>query len=94
MKYGFVLPDMEPFRAIEMAREAESHGWDGFFVWELDTPFDIVVEKTSPGDDKIAAADIVAPWAEAGATWWIESMWEEKDPAKWLQRLRQGPPKS
>lgn len=59
---------------------------------DLDTPFDIVVEKTSPGDDKIAAADSVAPWAEAGATWWIESMWEEKNPDKWLQRLRQGPP--
>jgi hypothetical protein len=30
MKSGFVLPNMEPFLAIEMAQEAEAHGWDVF----------------------------------------------------------------
>ena len=34
MKFGFVLPHMDPFLAIELAREAEANGWDGFFVWE------------------------------------------------------------
>lgn len=56
------------------------------------SPFDIIVEKTSPGKDKQAAAEIVAPWAAAGATWWIESMWEEKNQDAWRERLRQGPP--
>jgi len=59
---------------------------------ELDSPFDIIVEKTSPGDDPEAAAEAVRPWADAGATWWIESMWEEQDPTKWRGRLQQGPP--
>jgi alkanesulfonate monooxygenase SsuD/methylene tetrahydromethanopterin reductase-like flavin-dependent oxidoreductase (luciferase family) len=39
------------------------------------TPFDIVVEGVTPGDVPEAAASIVRNWAEAGATWWIESMW-------------------
>jgi hypothetical protein len=56
------------------------------------SPFDIIVEKTSPGDDPKAASAAVRPWAEAGATWWIESMWEEKDPGRWRERLQQGPP--
>jgi hypothetical protein len=40
-----------------------------------------------------AAAAIVRPFAEAGATWWLEAMWEE--PNGWedlLARVRQGPP--
>ena len=60
---------------------------------ELDLPFDIVVEGTSPGDDPAAAVEKVNPWVKAGATWWIESMWNEKDPEKWRQQIRQGPPK-
>jgi hypothetical protein len=59
----------------------------------LDSPFDIVVENTSPGDDPTAAAEKVQSWIEAGATWWIESMWGEKDSEKWRERLQQGPPK-
>jgi alkanesulfonate monooxygenase SsuD/methylene tetrahydromethanopterin reductase-like flavin-dependent oxidoreductase (luciferase family) len=55
-------------------------------------PFDIVVENTSPGDDAAAAHEKVRPWIAAGATWWIESMWEELDPQKWRKRIRQGPP--
>ena len=60
---------------------------------QLDSHFDIIVENTSPGDDPLAAAAKVRPWIEAGATWWIESMWGEKEPEKWRQRIRQGPPK-
>ena len=60
---------------------------------KLDSHFDIVVENTSPGDDPTAATEKVRPWIEAGATWWIESMWQEQDSEKWRQRLRQGPPK-
>jgi hypothetical protein len=60
---------------------------------KLDSHFDIIVENTSPGEDFSAAIAKVRPWIEAGATWWIESMWHEKEPKKWRQRLRQGPPK-
>ncbi len=34
MKYGFVLPYGDARDAAELARLAESAGWDGFFVWE------------------------------------------------------------
>jgi hypothetical protein len=59
---------------------------------KLDPPFDIIIENTTPGDDPKAAAEKARPWAEAGATWWIESMWETEDKNVWLERVRQGPP--
>jgi alkanesulfonate monooxygenase SsuD/methylene tetrahydromethanopterin reductase-like flavin-dependent oxidoreductase (luciferase family) len=57
------------------------------------TSFDIVVEGETPGDEPVLALDIVRPYAEAGATWWIEALWTQPDQEKVLQRLQQGPPK-
>jgi alkanesulfonate monooxygenase SsuD/methylene tetrahydromethanopterin reductase-like flavin-dependent oxidoreductase (luciferase family) len=34
MKHGFVFPSGDARTAANFAREAESAGWDGFFVWE------------------------------------------------------------
>jgi alkanesulfonate monooxygenase SsuD/methylene tetrahydromethanopterin reductase-like flavin-dependent oxidoreductase (luciferase family) len=57
------------------------------------TPFEIVVEGVTPGDDPAAAAAIVGPRAEAGVTWWIESRWEApNEPDDLRRRIRQGPP--
>ena len=56
------------------------------------TPFDIIQEGQTPGKDRARAAEIVRPWAEAGATWWIEAAWGEQDQDKLTERLRQGPP--
>jgi alkanesulfonate monooxygenase SsuD/methylene tetrahydromethanopterin reductase-like flavin-dependent oxidoreductase (luciferase family) len=56
-------------------------------------PFDIVVEGETPGDDPVAAAAIVRPYVEAGATWWLEARWTAPDLAMVLERIRQGPPK-
>jgi hypothetical protein len=60
-------------------------------------PFDIVIESETPGDDPIAAAAIVGQWADAGATWWIESRWELPRNAEGLRdvrkRILQGPPR-
>ena len=64
-------------------------------------PFDLVVAGETPGDDPAAAARIVAGYAEAGVTWWIESIdpwrfgWTENRPWPTGQvraRVRQGPP--
>lgn len=61
---------------------------------QAETPFDIVVEGTTPGDDPGAAAAIVAPMAEAGATWWIEAKWEQPNaPDDLRRRIQQGPPR-
>lgn len=56
------------------------------------TPFDVVIEGITPGDDERRAAEIVRPWLDAGATWWIESRWEDTDDVV-LTRLKQGPPR-
>jgi hypothetical protein len=61
------------------------------------TPFDIVVEGRTPGDDPDRAAEITRMWAVGGATWWIEAMWG--DPSQPIdyeairQRIQQGPPR-
>jgi alkanesulfonate monooxygenase SsuD/methylene tetrahydromethanopterin reductase-like flavin-dependent oxidoreductase (luciferase family) len=58
------------------------------------TRFDIVYEGRTPGDDSARAAEIVRPYAEAGATWWMEAMWEAPNtPADVGARIRQGPPR-
>ncbi len=58
------------------------------------TPFDIVWEGATPGDDLEQAASIVRPFAEAGITWWMESMWfPPNEPEDLRARIRQGPPR-
>ncbi len=59
-------------------------------------PFEFVKEGTTPGDDPDAAIAVVEPWREAGATWWIESLWPALDDPglrpQVLTRIGQGPP--
>jgi alkanesulfonate monooxygenase SsuD/methylene tetrahydromethanopterin reductase-like flavin-dependent oxidoreductase (luciferase family) len=55
-------------------------------------PFDIVIEGTTPPDDPKAAKDVVRAWQEAGASWWIESIWDQPMEAR-MARLREGPPR-
>ena len=60
----------------------------------LTTPFDIIWEGESPGDNPEQAAGIVRPWAEAGATWWMEARWGQGVTLEDLRmRIRQGPPR-
>lgn len=59
---------------------------------EPGTPFDIIIEGNTPGDDLSKAAEIIAPFQDAGATWWIESLWSEPDLNNLLNRIMQGPP--
>ena len=60
-------------------------------------PYDIVYEGESPGDDPGRAAATVLPYADAGATWWIESVWaspwERGGLAGMRARIHQGPPR-
>lgn len=64
----------------------------------LSTPFDLVWEgEETPGEDPVRAAEMVAPWADAGITWWIESRWMVPSDAEGLaqvrERILQGPPR-
>ena len=56
--------------------------------------YDIVWEGTTPGDDPARAAETVRPYAEAGATWWIESTWTPpNEPDDLRRRVEAGPPR-
>jgi alkanesulfonate monooxygenase SsuD/methylene tetrahydromethanopterin reductase-like flavin-dependent oxidoreductase (luciferase family) len=61
------------------------------------TPFDIVVEGRTPGDQPDQAARTTRMWADGGATWWIEALWGDPDQpvdlGAVLQRIQQGPPR-
>jgi alkanesulfonate monooxygenase SsuD/methylene tetrahydromethanopterin reductase-like flavin-dependent oxidoreductase (luciferase family) len=61
------------------------------------TPFDIVMEGETSGSDPVAAADLLQPLAQAGVTWWIESIWAtpetEGGVEGMLKRIQQGPPR-
>ena len=59
----------------------------------LTTPFDIVWEGETPGDDRERAAQIVQPFIDAGITWWTESRWFTEDIQAIRTRIRQGPPR-
>jgi luciferase-like monooxygenase len=59
-----------------------------------DIPFDIVWEGRTPGEDREKGTAIVRKWQEAGATWWLEAMWESDvtmDDVR--ERIEQGPPR-
>ena len=71
-----------------------------------ETPLDVVFIGSTPGDDHLQGAEIVAGYADAGVTWWVEdvAMWRFrpyepwKEPYVWPvkeieERIRQGPPK-
>jgi hypothetical protein len=60
--------------------------------------FDVVTEGETPAGDPAAAAARVAPWAEAGGTWWLETRWElpHHGPERLREtrrRLEAGPPR-
>ena len=67
-----------------------------------DRPFDII-HSSAPtlGDNPLAAAKRVAPYIEAGATWWLERITPDEFGGDWLgawpldamyQHIRRGPP--
>ena len=84
--FGELTPD--DIRAIQGYVEANR---------TLTTPFDIVVEGETPGDNPEQAAVLARQWAEAGVTWWLEDVWATPQQTGGLegmiQRIRQGPPK-
>ncbi len=47
----------------------------------LDTPFDIVITARSPAWNGPSFRISYLPLIEAGATWWIEGLWEECEEA-------------
>jgi hypothetical protein len=58
----------------------------------LSTPFDIVLNGTTIDLDAKQIQDKLLPLKEAGATWWIEGLWEQSE-ERVVERIRRGPPK-
>lgn len=57
-------------------------------------PFDLIAQGTTSGDDPAADAAIVAPFAAAGATWWLESINTNYGGIDQIStRIRRGPPR-
>jgi alkanesulfonate monooxygenase SsuD/methylene tetrahydromethanopterin reductase-like flavin-dependent oxidoreductase (luciferase family) len=60
------------------------------------TPFDLVTEGETPGNDRARAIEIVRPRTEAGFNWWLEAVWGTPESGGGLEgirtRIRQGPP--
>jgi alkanesulfonate monooxygenase SsuD/methylene tetrahydromethanopterin reductase-like flavin-dependent oxidoreductase (luciferase family) len=54
--------------------------------------FDIAMEGTTSATDRKAAAADVARWAEGGATWWVESDWDNLEIEPMRRRIEAGPP--
>jgi hypothetical protein len=57
----------------------------------LDTPFDIVLNGKVADLDRSQLQDKLLPLSEAGATWWIEGLWEDSEESA-IARIRRGPP--
>ena len=53
-----------------------------------------MVEGTTDAADAVAAAAEAQQWADAGATWWVESDWSTFDPAAARRRIEAGPPRT
>jgi alkanesulfonate monooxygenase SsuD/methylene tetrahydromethanopterin reductase-like flavin-dependent oxidoreductase (luciferase family) len=55
-------------------------------------PFQIVTDGSTPADNPAAARATVEPFAEAGATWWIEVDWQNATLDTLRRRVSAGPP--
>ena len=65
------------------------------YVWEhreSAAPFDVIYGHWTSGEDRAKDAALVAPYAEAGVTWWLESP-EGHTLAEVRQRIHKGPPR-
>ncbi len=61
---------------------------------ESSEPFDVVIEGLTSGVDHEADRAMLEPMAEAGATWFIESRWEDDQSVDTVrERIRRGPPR-
>lgn len=84
-------PGLEDFAAVvarvRALREGAGLPWEGY---------DVVVEADSSGEFVQLEPAEPAAWADAGATWWVESWWslspDEAGLAEMRRRISAGPP--
>jgi hypothetical protein len=57
-----------------------------------DRPFEIVAQGKTPSSYGDAVA-VVRPFAQAGATWWIDADWDGATVESLRRRIQAGPPR-
>ena len=85
-------PDMRPLRVLTNQQVRDIAAYVAANRTAT-TPFDIVAEGATPGDRPDEAAATIREWAAAGATWWIEALWNAESPEAVWRRVAQGPPR-
>jgi alkanesulfonate monooxygenase SsuD/methylene tetrahydromethanopterin reductase-like flavin-dependent oxidoreductase (luciferase family) len=80
--------DWSPAQLAEAVAWIHAHRPD-----EASGPYDIIAQGDTPADDPARAWSIVEPWADAGATWWIEADWEHGTVDAIRRRIQAGPPR-
>ncbi|HUQ39982.1 MAG TPA: LLM class flavin-dependent oxidoreductase [Acidimicrobiales bacterium] len=94
-----LVPNVFGENGIRTATPADLADMRAWLVEHGAPQVDIVMEGDTPADDAAGAADTVARWADAGATWWLESRWvlpegETRDAVEVVrERLVAGPPR-
>ncbi len=96
-RWDGIVPQHRGERAMEQADPAllaEVLAWVAAHRAPDAGPFDVVVHGALP-DDPGQARDHVAALAEAGATWFVDALWDPATatPERLLERVRQGPPR-
>jgi alkanesulfonate monooxygenase SsuD/methylene tetrahydromethanopterin reductase-like flavin-dependent oxidoreductase (luciferase family) len=91
---GFCAAKVDPSGKYARLSPEDVPAMQAFFTQHQSatTPFEIITEGSTPGHDLAAAADMVRPFAEAGLSWWIESLPDGADAMR--RRVRQGPPRT
>jgi alkanesulfonate monooxygenase SsuD/methylene tetrahydromethanopterin reductase-like flavin-dependent oxidoreductase (luciferase family) len=82
---GETMPPEELRAALSYTREHRT----------AQTPLQVALEGRTDGSAPGRGAGHVAPYAQAGLTWWIEALgWWRGTPADAMARVRQGPPRA
>ena len=94
LRYDGLLPNVLDAEKTHQQLTPEAVAEMAAFIQEKkpNEPFDIVVEGETSGDKPEEAADVVRPFAQAGATWWLEACWQVPRTQLVADRVRQGPP--
>jgi alkanesulfonate monooxygenase SsuD/methylene tetrahydromethanopterin reductase-like flavin-dependent oxidoreductase (luciferase family) len=78
--------DLKPAHVREMMAYVNQHR-------TAPTPYDVIAEGATPANDPARAKTIVQEWENAGATWWLEALWNASGADEIEARVRQGPPR-
>lgn len=91
---GFLPQKMNPTGEFEAVTPADLVQMKAFIDANrtLTTPFDFVIEGKTGDLNPIQQGALLREWIAAGATWWVESLWETSEEQA-AERLKQGPPK-